>query len=104
MKNNKQQNPSMPAPGAAQIKIADNIPGGEYANAMQIYHNRDEIQVMYLNLMNMSGRVTGKIITSPGHFKRMVGAMQDNLKKYEEKFGEIKEIENLDKEIGFKTN
>ena len=85
-----------------QIKIADNIPGAEYANAMQVNHNKDEFQMMFLNLMGGSGRVTGKIITSPGHYKRMIAAMQDNLKKYEERFGTVKEAKELDKEIGFK--
>lgn len=90
--------------GKQEIKIADNIPGAEYANAMQINHNRDEFQMMFLNIMAGSGRVTGKLITSPGHFKRMVMAMQDNLKKYEDNFGEIKEVKGLEgKEIGFQA-
>lgn len=86
-----------------EIKISDNIPGAEYANAMQVNHSRDEFQMMYLNLMGASGRVTGKIITTPGHFKRMVAAMADNLKKYEDKYGEIKEADIEGKEIGFKA-
>ena len=96
----KNQNPQ---PQKREIKIADNIPGGEYANAMQVNHNKDEIQMMFLNIMGMSGRVTGKIMTNPGHFKRMVAAMQDNLKKYEEKFGEVKIADGpVNHEIGFK--
>ena len=92
-----------PTPANRQeIKIADNIPGAEYANAMQANHNKDEFQIMFLNIMGASGKVTGKIITNPGHFKRMIAAMADNLKKYEEKFGEVKESASLDKEIGFK--
>ena len=86
-----------------EIKIADNIPGAEYANAMQVNHNRDEFQLMFLNVLGASGRVGGKIITTPGHYKRMIAAMQDNLKKYESQFGEIKEVTSPDsKEIGFK--
>jgi len=86
-----------------EIKIADNIPGAEYANAMQINHNKDEFHLMFLNILGPSGRVTGKIITSPGHFKRMIAAMQENLKKYEEHFGEITEaVAPEGKEIGFK--
>ncbi len=96
MSDQKQQ------PQKREIKIADNIPGAEYANAMQINHNRDEMQMMFLNIMGITGRVTGKIITSPGHFKRMIAAMEDNLKKYEERFGEVKEAVGPDKEIGFK--
>ena len=86
-----------------EIKIADNIPGAEYANAMQVNHNRDEFHLMFLNILGATGRVSGKIITSPGHYKRMLLAMQDNLKKYEERFGEIKEVEAPEgKEIGFR--
>jgi len=98
-----QDQPKQPAKQPQEIKIADNIPGAEYANAMQINHNKDEIQMMFLNIMGMSGRITGKIITSPGHFKRMIAAMTDNLKKYEEIFGEVKEaVGPENKEIGFK--
>lgn len=85
-----------------EIKIADSIPGGEYANAMQINHNKDEFQMMFLSLLGLSGRVVAKIISNPGHYKRMIFAMTENLKKYEEKFGSIKEAEDLSKEIGFK--
>jgi len=91
-----------PPAGAQEIKIADNIPGAEYANAMQVNHNKDEFQMMFLNILGISGRVTGKMITSPGHFKRMIAAMSENLKKYEERYGEVEKSADLEKEIGFK--
>ena len=84
-----------------EIKIADNIPGGQYANAMQIRHNQDEFLLNFLNITPPNGRVSGKIITSPGHFKRFVNAMKKNLKKFEETFGEIKESNSPDPNIGF---
>lgn len=86
-----------------EIKIADNIPGAEYANAAQISHNKDEFQLFFFNIIGQTGRVVGKIITSPGHYKRVIVAMQENLKKYEENFGAIKESEELNKQIGFKA-
>lgn len=99
MSQNKQQQ----QPQKKEIKIADNIPGAEYANAMQVNHNQDEIQMMFMNLMGQSGRVVGKVVTTPGHFKRIIAAMQDNLKKYEENFGEVKEMKGREEEqIGFK--
>jgi len=91
-------------PQKQEIKIADNIPGAEYANAMQVNHNKDEFQIMFLNIMGASGRVVGKIITNPGHYKRIVAAMSENLKKYEDKFGEISESASPEKEIGFKAS
>ena len=85
-----------------EIKIADNIPGAEYANAMQVNHNKDEFQIMYLNILGASGRVVSKIITSPGHYKRILTAMTENLKKYEERFGNVEKSEEIEREIGFK--
>ena len=96
------QKPQSVSANRQEIKIADNLPGAEYANAMQVNHNKDEFQMMFLSIMGASGRVAGKIITSPGHFKRIIAAMADNMKKYEEKFGEVKESPGLDKEIGFR--
>ena len=96
------QKPQPTPVGKQEIKIADNIPGAEYANAMQINHNKDEFQMMFLNIMGASGRVTGKILTNPGHFKRIIAAMAENLKKYEDQFGQVEEAKELDKEIGFK--
>ena len=94
-KNNSRQ--------AKQIQITDNIPGGEYANFMQVNHNREEFQIIFGNVFPPSGKVVGKILTTPGHFKRMIAVMQNNLKKYEERFGEIKEVPaQEEKEIGFK--
>ena len=53
--------------------------------------------------MGPSGKVVAKVITSPGHFKRMIKAMQENLDKYEKQFGEVKVSEAPEgKEIGFK--
>ena len=88
----------------AEIKIADNFAGGEYANAMQVAHGKDEFLLTFLNIVPPSGRVSSKIISSPGHFKRMVAALNDNLKKYEEKFGIIEEAQTPKSEIGFKSN
>ncbi len=84
-----------------ELKIADNIPGGEYANAMQISHNQDEFHIVFINILSPTGKVASKIITSPGHLKRMIKAMQENLAKYETSFGEIKESSSPEKTIGF---
>lgn len=74
-----------------QIKIADNIPGAEYANMMQVSHTRDEFMMMFASIAGPTGRIVSKVITSPGHLKRIVAALADNIKKYEQVHGEIKE-------------
>ncbi len=87
-----------------EIKIIDNLAGGEYANAMQVIHNKEEFCLSFYNITPPNGRVCAKVITNPAHLKRMILALQDNLKKYEENFGEVKEAESLEQNIGFKTN
>jgi len=85
-----------------EIKLADSISGAEYANLMQVRHTKEEFIMMFANVASLSGRVVGKIITSPGHLKRIIGALQQNLKMYEDKFGEISEAAApVGKEIGF---
>lgn len=72
-----------------EIKIADNFAGAEYINMAQFNHNKEEFQLFLFNIAGATGRVVSKVITNPSHFKRMVMAMQDNIKKYEEAFGPI---------------
>ncbi len=86
-----------------EIKVADNIPGGEYANAAQFQYNKEEMHLMFLNMFGLSGKVVSKIITSPGHFKKIIKIMNQVMKKYEDQFGEVKEVKNNNPEIGFKS-
>ncbi len=84
------QNPQPAQGGQAQIQIADNIPGGEYANMMQVNHNQEEFMMFFMSIAGASGKVVSKVITSPGHMKRIAATLTENVKKYEEQFGEIK--------------
>lgn len=86
-----------------ELKISDNIPGAEYTNSAFISHNKEEFQLFFANILPPSGRVVSKLITTPGHFKRMISAMSENLQKYEAQFGKVDEAEPVgDKQIGFK--
>ncbi len=85
------------------LKIQDNFAGGEYANAMQVIHGKEEFLITFFNIVSPTGRVCSKIITSPGHLKRMISALQDNLSKYEQKFGKVEAAESPKKEIGFQA-
>jgi len=85
-----------------EIKIADNFAGGEYANNMQVAFNKEEFILTFFNIVALNGRVCGKIISSPGHIKRMAVVLSDVVKKYEEKFGIIEAAESPKEGIGFK--
>lgn len=73
------------------LQAAPEILKGVYTNNMQVAHTREEFILDFMNISYTPQVVNlvAKIITNPGHFKRMVVALQDNIKKYEEQFGKI---------------
>ena len=72
-----------------EIKVAfpETLKGGVYANNMFITHTKEEFVLDFMMVTPPVGTVTARVVTSPGHMKRMVAAMTENLKKYEQKFG-----------------
>ncbi len=68
---------------------------------MQILHTKEEFVLDFLNVFPPTGTLNSRIIVSPGHFKRMVKAMQENLEKYETAFSKIEASEEPET-IGFK--
>lgn len=84
------------------IKATDEKLKGEYSNMMQIMHTKEEFVMDFLNIFPPTGTLNSRIIVSPGHFKRMVKAMNENLKKYETSFGSVSESE-APQSIGFKA-
>lgn len=84
-----------------QVKITDEILKGAYANAMTVSHTKEEFILDFLNLFPPQGVVGARVIMSPGHIKRVVSALAENLKKYEDNFGKIEESKEPEKTIGF---
>ncbi len=74
-----------------KIKINDDVLKGSYANSMVVTHTREEFVIDFINSFPPEAIVTARVITSPGHLKRIIHALTENLRKYEEKFGEVKE-------------
>ena len=75
------------------IKIADDELKGRYSNLLRITHTREEFILDFINLVPPQGMVCARIITSPGHMKRIVRALAANLTRYEESFGPIEEAQ-----------
>ena len=83
--------PEEKKPHELGIKITDEILKGVYANNMVVAHSKEEFFVDFINVIPPQGIVTARVIISPGHMKRIIKALSDNLSKYETKFGEIAE-------------
>ena len=74
-----------------QIKVPDDVLRGTYANQMVVSHTREEFVLDFVNLFPPQGVVTARVIVSPGHLKRMIRALSENLGRYESKHGSIEE-------------
>ena len=89
--------------GQVQVKVTDEVLKGVYANMVQVGHTGEEFVLDFMNVLPPAGSVVSRVIVSPSHFKRLVGALQENLNTYEKQFGTISLAVVPDKKIGFKT-
>lgn len=74
-----------------KIKISDEELRGRYSNLLRITHTREEFILDFINVVPPQGIVNARIVASPGHLKRIMRALGQNLKLYEERFGEVVE-------------
>ena len=66
---------------------------GRYCNNMLIAHSPEEFIVDWLLNSPNGPHLVSRIIVTPGHLKRIIAALAENLKKYEENFGPVKAID-----------
>lgn len=85
------------------IKASDEKLSGLYSNLMQISHTTDEFVLDFLNIFPPTGVLNARIIVSPSHFKRMLKAMEENMKNFEEQHGNVAESEIPNEYIGFQA-
>ncbi len=76
-----------------KIEIDDITSQGIYSNMAFIAHSEAEfiMDFLFLQPAQGKGRVRSRVITSPSHAKRFLKALEENIKKYEKNFGQIKE-------------
>lgn len=75
------------------IEISEEVADGIYSNLAIISHSNQEFVVDFVRMMpNVpKAKVKSRIILSPAHAKRLMAALEDNIKKYESQYGRIKE-------------
>ncbi len=86
-----------------QVKATDAVLAGLYANMLQVSHTKEEFVLDFMNLFPPTGILGSRVIVSPAHMKRIMLALEDNLKKYEEQFGKIEAGQNPQQSYGFRT-
>jgi hypothetical protein len=78
-----------------QIDIDEATAQGAYSNLVLLNHNDNEfvLDFAYVQPGAPRARVRARMIFSPRHAKRLARALDANLRRYEERFGRIDEIE-----------
>ena len=74
-----------------QIELDDEVANGQYANMALVNHTETEftLDFIYVQPQQPRAKVRSRIITNPKHMKRLLLAMQDNLQKFESRFGPV---------------
>jgi hypothetical protein len=75
-----------------QIELSAEAAQGEYANFAIITHSSSEFIVDFARMMPglSKAQVRSRVILAPEHAKRLLGALQENIMRYEKTFGTIK--------------
>ncbi len=78
--------------GQLQIELSNEVAQGTYANLALITHSSAEFVVDFIRVMPglPKASVKSRVVLTPEHAKRLMFALQDNIRKYEEKNGAIR--------------
>ena len=75
---------------------------GVYSNLMMISHRKEEFILDFLFVQPQRtpqgeavANLRARVITSPEHMKRILKAMQENIRRYEQTFGLIEEATDM---------
>lgn len=86
-------------PNQINIELSEEIAQGVYSNLAVITHSSSEFVLDFVRIMPgvPKAKVKSRVILTPEHAKRLLLALQDNIKKYESMHGGIR---NADKPSG----
>jgi hypothetical protein len=74
-----------------EMHLDDRVAQGIYINLALVHHNETEftIDLMYMAPHSPRASVRARAISSPKHTKRLLLALQEQIRRYEERFGMI---------------
>jgi hypothetical protein len=75
-----------------QLQMPPEVQRGAYANETIISHTREEFVMDYILATPPIGVVNARVLISPTHAKRLMLALQENIAKYEEQYGELEYV------------
>jgi len=83
-----------PKPGAPiNIELTEEVAQGTYSNLAIINHSVSEFVIDFVTIMPgvQKAKVRARVILTPQHAKKFLRALQENIRRFEEVHGTIKE-------------
>lgn len=76
---------------AIDIELSEEVAEGTYSNLAIITHSQAEFVIDFVRILPgiPKGKVKSRIIMTPQHAKRLLMALNENMNKFEDQFGEI---------------
>lgn len=75
-----------------QLELPQDIAQGQYANFAIITHSSSDFILDFARVLPglPKAQVKSRVIMAPEHAKRLLGALQENIMRYEQEFGTIR--------------
>jgi hypothetical protein len=81
------------------IELSEEMAEGVYSNLAMIAHSNSEFVIDFIRLMPgvPKAKVKSRIVMTPEHAVRFLHALKENIERFEDTFGEIKEMTDMPK-------
>lgn len=85
------------------IEIDEKTSEGIYSNLAIINHSASEFVMDFILIMpgSAKNKVKSRIIITPQHAKKLRKALNDNIERFEQNYGSIKDYENPKFQLNF---
>ena len=85
------------------IEIDEKTSEGIYSNLAIINHSASEFVMDFISVMpgSSKNKVKSRIIITPQHAKKLRKALNDNIERFEQNYGSIKDYENPKFQLNF---
>ena len=86
---------NQPRPNQLNIEISEEVADGIYSNLAIITHSNSEFVLDFVRVMPgvPKAKVRSRILLTPQHAKRLMRALADNIQKFEQVHGTIRDTD-----------
>ncbi|MES2795601.1 MAG: DUF3467 domain-containing protein [Bacteroidota bacterium] len=79
-----------------EVELSEEMAEGVYANLAMIAHSHSEFVLDFIRMMPgvPKAKVKARVVITPEHAQRLLQALKDNIRKYEEAYGKVTAMED----------